>query len=123
MDQYAAGQAYLARVLWFQGYTGEALEAAAAAVARAKAIDQACSLCCALAEGWCMVHALNGDAETVEQAAVTLIDTAAKHGLGFWKHYGEMFERWAAARQRGDEDAAALLEQLSRSGAPPGLNG
>ena len=123
MDQYAAGQAYLARVLWFQGYAGEALEAAAAAVARARAIDHACSLCCALAEGWCMVHALNGDEEAVEQAAVMLIDTAAKHGLGFWKHYGETFERWLAARQDGDEDAADLLDRLAGSGAPPGLNG
>lgn len=123
MDQYAAGQAYLARVLWFQGLASEALEAAAAGVARARSIDHACSLCCALAEGWCLIHALNGDDEAVEQAAATLIRTAAKHGLGFWKSYGETFERWAEARRSGEPGAADLLDSLAKSGAPPGLNG
>lgn len=122
MDQYAAGQAYIARVLWFEGYAGDALEAAIAAVARARAIDHACSLCCALAEGWCLVHALKGDDEAVEQAAATLIRTADQHGLGFWKNYGEMFERWLEARRHDQQEAAALLDRLANSGAPPSLN-
>ncbi|WP_432382483.1 winged helix-turn-helix domain-containing protein [Duganella sp. P38] len=122
MDQHAAALAYLARVLWFQGHAGEALEAAAAAVERARDIDHACSLCCALAEGWCLVHALHGDEVAVEQAAATLIRTAAKHGLGLWESYGDTFERWVEARRAGDADAAAaILERLIHSGAPPGL--
>lgn len=123
MDQHAAALAYLARVLWHQGHTAEALEAADAAVERARAIDHACSLCCALAEGWCLVNALNGDEDAVEQAAVTLIRTAAKHGLGLWESYGDMFERWVAARRSGDPGAAAILDRLTQSGAPPGLHG
>ncbi|WP_195763548.1 winged helix-turn-helix domain-containing protein [Duganella guangzhouensis] len=123
MDQYAAAQTYIARVLWFEGFTGDALEAAIAAVARARAIDHACSLCCALAEGWCLVHALNGDDEAVAQASATLIRTADQHGLGFWRSYGEMFERWLEARRHDPLAAAALLDRLAHSGAPPGLNG
>ena len=46
-----------------------------------------------------MVHALNGDDEEVEQSAATLIATASKHGLGFWKAYGDIFELWVAAQQ------------------------
>ncbi|MBV7536132.1 winged helix-turn-helix domain-containing protein [Duganella sp. sic0402] len=123
MDQHAAALAYFARVLWFQGHTSDALEAAEAAVERARDIDHACSLCCALAEGWCLVHALNNDDEAVEQAAATLIRTAAKHGLGVWENYGDTFERWVAAKRSGAQDAAAMLERLIHSGAPPGLNG
>lgn len=124
MDQHAAAWAYYARVLWFQGHAAEALEAADAAVERARAIDHACSLCCALAEGWCLVNALNGDVEAVEQAAATLVRTAAKHGLGLWESYGDTFETWVAARRGGDQQgAAAILQRLIDSGAPPGLNG
>jgi predicted ATPase/DNA-binding winged helix-turn-helix (wHTH) protein len=99
MDQHVAGLAFLARILWVQGFSGDAMETASAAVEKARALDHACTLCCALAEGWCMVHALNGDDEVVEQAAATLIVTASKHGLGFWKAYGDIFGLWAAARQ------------------------
>ena len=56
-----------------------------------------------------MVHALNGDDQVVEQAAATLIVTASKHGLGFWKAYGDLFGLWVAARQSTD---AVLSERL-----------
>lgn len=124
MDQHAAALAYLARVLWLQGQPERALEAADAAVERARVIDHACSLCCALAEGWCLVNALNGDEDAVGQAAATLIRTAAKHGLGLWEGYGDTFESWVAARRGGDpQGAAAILQGLIHSGAPPGLHG
>lgn len=75
------------------------MKTASAAVEKARALDHACTLCCALAEGWCMVHALNGNDDVVEHAAATLIVTAAKHGLGFWKAYGDIFALWVAARR------------------------
>ena len=99
LDQHVAGLAFLARILWVQGFSGDAMEIASAAVEEARALDHACTLCCALAEGWCMVHAFNGDDEVVGQAAATLIVTASKHGLGFWKAYGDIFALWVAARQ------------------------
>ena len=99
LDQHVAGLAFLARILWIQGFSGDAMETASAAVEKARALDHACTLCCALAEGLCMVHALNGDDEVVEQATATLIVTASKHGLGFWKAYGDIFGLWVAARQ------------------------
>ena len=99
LDQHVAGLAFLARILWVQGLSGDAMETASAAVEKARALDHACTLCCALAEGWCMVYTLNGDDEVVGQAAATLIVTASKHGLGFWKAYGDIYRLWVAARQ------------------------
>lgn len=99
IDQRAAGLAFLSRILWLQGHSAEALDTATAAIEAARALDHACSLCCALAEGWCMVHALNGDDVAVERGAATLTRVASEHGLGFWKLYGEVFELWALTRQ------------------------
>jgi predicted ATPase/DNA-binding winged helix-turn-helix (wHTH) protein len=104
LDQRVAGLAFLARILWIQGLSADAMDAATAAVKEARALDHACSLCCALAEGWCMVHALNGDDEAVERGAATLTRVASEHGLGFWKFYGDLFDLWAATR-RGTEMA------------------
>jgi predicted ATPase/DNA-binding winged helix-turn-helix (wHTH) protein len=99
LDQQVAGLAFLSRILSVQGFSGDAIETASHSVEKARALDHACTLCCALAEGWCMVHALNGDDETVERAVVTLVHTASKHGLGFWKTYGDVFALWAAVRK------------------------
>jgi hypothetical protein len=69
LDQHVAGLAFLSRILWVQGYSSDAMETASVALDEARALDHACTLCCAFAEGWCMVHALNGESEPVAQGA------------------------------------------------------
>ena len=96
LDQHVAGLAFLSRIFWIEGEFGTALDVARRALEEARALDHACTLCCALAEGWCMVHALNGDEAAVERAAPLLIQTASRHGLGFWKVYGDLFMAWVA---------------------------
>ena len=110
LDQRAAGLAFLSRILWLQGHSAEAMDTAAAAVEAARALDHACSLCCALAEGWCMVHALNGNDVAVERGAANLTRVASEHGLGFWKIYGDVFELWAATRQGRDTERPDRLD-------------
>jgi predicted ATPase len=95
LDQHAAGLAFLARILWVQGYTTDAVKTANLAVERALALDHASTLCCALAEGLCMVSALNQDLDGLEKATQDLNRTASRHGLQVWKAYGEIFELWA----------------------------
>ena len=112
LDQQVASLAFLSRILWIQGFSGDAIETASEAVEKAHALDHACTLCCAMVEGWCMVHALNGDDEIVERAVVTLVHTASKHGLGFWKTYGDVFGLWVAARKTPDAIAADHLDSV-----------
>jgi predicted ATPase/DNA-binding winged helix-turn-helix (wHTH) protein len=95
LDQHVAGLAFLARIRWVQGDTTDAVRAAHLAVERALALDHASTLCCALAEGLCMVSALNQDLEALETATQVLTRTAAHHGLQFWQAYGNIFELWA----------------------------
>lgn len=112
LDQRIAGLAFLSRLLWVQGYTVQAKETAARAVAEARLIDHANTLCCALAEGWCTVHAFDRDHESVAVELKTLRQTASSHGLGFWKSYGDLFDLWVQIRS-GSEISPVLVEGIA----------
>jgi predicted ATPase len=99
-DQHAIGLAFLARILRLQGYTTDAVKTAHMAVERALALDHASTLCCTLAEGLCMVSALNQDLDGLEKATQDLTRTASRHGLQVWKAYGEIFELWAMTQHK-----------------------
>jgi predicted ATPase/DNA-binding winged helix-turn-helix (wHTH) protein len=120
LGQHAAGLAFLARVLWLRGDRERARSTSALAVERAGALDHACTLCCVLAEGACMVAMRDGNIEEVEASARRLIETAARHGLQFWKTYGELFEFWATAQAEPSaltaERTNVLLAALERTG-------
>lgn len=94
LDQRIAGLAFLSRILWIQGFRDHAKEMAAISVTEARALDHANTLCCALAEGWCTVHALDGDHEAVLRELKSLQHAAREHGLGFWNTYCDLFELW-----------------------------
>ena len=99
-DQHTLGLAFLARILWVQGYTADAVKTANLAVERALALDHASTLCCALAERLCMVSALNQDLDGLEKATQDLTRTSSQHGLQVWKAYGEIFELWAMMQHK-----------------------
>src|SRR3984885_9324724 len=100
LDQLAAGLAFLARILWVQGYTTDAVKTANLAVERAVELDHASTLCCALAEGPCMLSALDRDLDGLEKATRDLTGTASRHGLQVWKAYGEIFELCAMMKHK-----------------------
>ena len=113
LDQHAAGLAFLGRILWVQGYTTDAVKAANLAVVRALAVDHASTLCCALAEGLCMVSALNQDLDGLEKATQDLTRTASRHGLQVWKAYGEIFELWAMMQHK-EKPASGRITSVIR---------
>jgi hypothetical protein len=115
LDQYAAGLAFLARILWVQGFTADAVSAANSAVEHAAALDHACTLCCALAEGTCMISALNRDLPALGQAAEVLTRTASRHGLQFWKAYGDIFDLWATMQAHPGRAASGRLNSVIRT--------
>jgi len=114
LDQHAAGLAFLARILWLQGYTTDAVKTADLAVERALALDHVSTLCCALAEGLCMVSALDQDLDALETAAQTLTRTASNHGLQFWKAYGDLFELWAMMQHREKPASGRVTSVIRR---------
>jgi hypothetical protein len=111
MDQRVAGWAFLSRILWLMGSTTKARWASKVAIDEAMALDHACTLCCALAEGSCTVAALSGDVEGVERASQQLTKVARNHGLDFWGLYGSAFSLWVKVFQ--DPNAVSFLELRS----------
>jgi hypothetical protein len=111
MDQRAAGWAFLSRILWLMGNTTKARRAAQVAIDEAMALDHACTLCCALAEGSCTVAALSGDVEGVKRMSQQLNQVAGNHGLDFWGLYGSAFSLWVKVFQ--DPNAVSFVELRS----------
>jgi predicted ATPase/DNA-binding winged helix-turn-helix (wHTH) protein len=101
MYQRVSAVAYLARILWLQGFPDQAMRVAQAGVEEARALNHANSLCMALCDGACGVAALSGDQKVLEDSATVLLDCAEKHGLGMWHAYGVAFKGLLAVR-RGD---------------------
>ncbi|CAM3606883.1 OmpR/PhoB-type domain-containing protein [Bordetella sputigena] len=111
LDQRVAGWAFLARILWLTGNTTKARRAGQIAIDEAMALDHACTLCCALAEGSCTLAALSGDVEEVARVSKQLNQLAGNHGLAFWGLYGSAFALWAQVFQ--DPHAVSALELRS----------
>ena len=111
MDQRVAGWAFLSRILWLMGNTTKARRAAQVAIDEATALDHACTLCCALAEGSCTLAALSGDVEEVKRLSQQLNQVAGNHGLDFWGLYGSAFSLWAKVFQ--DPNAVSFLDLRS----------
>ncbi|MGX1349543.1 putative ATPase/DNA-binding winged helix-turn-helix (wHTH) protein [Bradyrhizobium elkanii] len=113
LDQRVAGLAFLSRLIWVQGFADEAKQMARAAVVEARELDHANTICCALAEGWCTVHALDGDIDAVRGELAGLQHIAREHGLGFWSTYGDLFALWAQMRSDGHVSTARLAAAMA----------
>ncbi len=123
LDQRVAGWAFRSRILWLVGNATEARRAARIAFDEAMALDHACTLCCALAEGTCTVAALSGDWEEVRRASQQLNQIAGNHGLDFWGLYGSAFSLWAKVSEEpgavSSVELRSTLKTLQTRGFDP----
>jgi tetratricopeptide (TPR) repeat protein len=124
LDTDVTVQALLARILWLQGFSDQAIRAARLAVDRALAIGHALSLCHALAQALCPVARYTGDLARAENAVAMLLDNARARGLAGWIARGHCFLGMVMI-MRGDFAAGLpllrdALAELRESGAAPG---
>ncbi len=91
IDQQVAARAFLARVLWLQGWPDQALRTAQSNVEEARAIGHPLSLCYAL-EAASAVALFAGDLAAAERLVATLLSDARKHGFGAWHAWGGCFQ-------------------------------
>jgi predicted ATPase/DNA-binding winged helix-turn-helix (wHTH) protein len=101
LDQQVMARALLARVLWLQGFPDQAMRAAKASIADARACDHANSLCYALSQAACPIALLVGDLVAAERYVEMLHDQAARHGLALWHAWGVCY-RGVLVIKRGD---------------------
>ena len=90
IDQQVAARAFLARILWLQGFPDQAMSTSQRNVEDALAVSHPLSLCYAL-EAVSSVALFTGDLAAAERSMVMLLDEARKHGFGAWHAWGDCF--------------------------------
>jgi hypothetical protein len=85
--QRVATRMMLARILWLQGFSDQALRIALDNVENARVIDHAMSLCYAL-EAASLVALWAGDRSVAERSVAMLLEHSARHALTVWHARG-----------------------------------
>jgi predicted ATPase len=101
VDQRMAASAFLAWILWLQGFPDQAMRAVHSSVENARATNHALTLCYALALAACPIALLVGDRAASEHYTGTLLDLSSRHALPFWRDFGGGY-RGVLAIKRGD---------------------
>jgi predicted ATPase len=124
-----SARAFLARVLWFQGLSDQAVRTAELSIEEARATGHALSLCYALALAACPIALWVGNLITAARYSGLLVDTSKKHDLRLWSAYGSRFQQ-AVVLMAGDIGARSrrldtALDEIAQSNvsvrSPTGL--
>jgi len=106
-DQRVVAAAYLARILWLQGFPDRAMSTVQSIVGDPPVIGHARSV--ALAQAACPISLLVGDLPATERAVATLLDEAARHALAIWHAWGRAFEGILFIKRGDAVNGLALL--------------
>src|SRR3984893_15266167 len=101
VDFGVTARVFLARILWLQGVSDQAMLTAENSTADARAANHANSLCSALALAACPIALWVGDWVAAEHYVGMLLEHSIKLGLSRWRAYGRCHQG-ALAIQRGD---------------------
>jgi predicted ATPase len=101
VDQWAAAQVSLARVLWLQGLPDQAMRTAESSVAAARAANHAISVGQALALAACPIALFRGDLAAAEHHVERLLGHSTRHALARWRAWG-LSHQGVLAIQRGE---------------------
>jgi predicted ATPase/DNA-binding winged helix-turn-helix (wHTH) protein len=85
-------QVFLARVLWLQGLSDQAVRTAEMSVEEAQATGHAPSLCYSLALAACPIAMWVGNLTTAARYTGMLVESSRKHDLPRWSAYGSRFQ-------------------------------
>jgi predicted ATPase/DNA-binding winged helix-turn-helix (wHTH) protein len=105
-DVQVAARTYLARVLWLQGFSDQAVRTAEISIAEAQATGHAPSLCHALALAACPVALWVGNLGVAARYTGMLLDVTRKHRLPLWGAFGGWF-RSVIVLKGGEVDTAS----------------
>jgi predicted ATPase/DNA-binding winged helix-turn-helix (wHTH) protein len=133
-----SARVFLARVLWLQGFSDQAVQTAAVSVEEAQATDHALSLCHSLALAACPIALWVGNMAAAAHYARMLLDRSREHGLTLWSEFGgrlqavlaieggdldaQDFGRWtpASTRSLSTNSAAGFIGELAEAFARAG---
>jgi predicted ATPase len=93
INGHVSARAYLARVLWLQGFSDQSVSTAELSIEEAQATGHAVSLCYALASAACPIALWVGNLTTAAHYTGMLVDSSRKHDLPLWSAYGSRFQK------------------------------
>jgi predicted ATPase/DNA-binding winged helix-turn-helix (wHTH) protein len=108
IDGQVSARAFLARVLWLQGLSDQAVRTAEMSIEEAQETGHALSLCYALALAACPIALWVGNLTTAAHYTGMLVDHSRRHSLPLWSAYGSRFQK-TVVLMGGDIDAGSLL--------------
>jgi len=108
IDQRLGARAFLARILWVQGFPDQAIQVVKSLVEQARTAGHANSLCHSLAIAGCPIALWTGDLDLAEHYTDLLRDSSARHGLSLWRAFGKAFQGVVLIK-RGDPQSGIPL--------------
>jgi predicted ATPase len=108
LDLRMTAHAFLARLLWLQGFPDQAMRAAVSSIVHARAANHAVSLCYALVHAACPVALWIGDLVKAQDYVRMLLDHSTRHTLALWGAFGRSFQGLLDIK-RGDLDTGLRL--------------
>jgi predicted ATPase/DNA-binding winged helix-turn-helix (wHTH) protein len=109
---HVSARVILARVLWLQGFSDQAMRTAEISIEEAKATGHAVSLCYALTSAACPIALWVGNLSTAAHYTGMLVDSSRKHDLPLWSAFGSWFQQ-VVVLMGGDMVAGAQLLDTS----------
>jgi tetratricopeptide (TPR) repeat protein len=101
VDPRTGARAFLALILWLQGFPDQAMRAAEGSIEDARAANHVISLCYALALTACPIALWTGDLTAAESHISSLLDYSTRHALAVWHALGRGHQGVLAIK-RGD---------------------
>ena len=107
-DLRVSARAFLARVLWVQGFPDQAVRTAEMSIGEAQATGHSLSLCYALAYGACQAALWMGNLAAAGHYTEILLDHSRKHGLPLLSAFGSLLQT-VILTKGGDLEAGLRL--------------
>jgi predicted ATPase/DNA-binding winged helix-turn-helix (wHTH) protein len=92
IDPRLSARVFLARVLWLQGFSDQAVRTAATSVGEAQATGHAMSFCYSLAWAACSIALWTGNLAAAARYTRTLLDCSREHSLTLWSGFGSKLQ-------------------------------
>jgi hypothetical protein len=112
LDLRVTARAFLARILWLQGFPDRAMRTARSAVEEAQELKHPISLCYALTVAACLIAYWVSDLAAAEHYVGLLLDYSTKYALEDWRAGGRCHQSLLAIK-RGDLNAGLPLLRAS----------
>jgi predicted ATPase len=92
IDSRLSARVFLARVLWLQGFSDQAVRTAEISIGEAQTTGHAISLCYALSLAACPIALWVGNLVAAANYTAMLLDHSRRHSLPLWSAFGSRFQ-------------------------------